>query len=1068
MPPPRYDSFAFSVGPAANPSQEPDHMQPEQPVFGCFSSNGTSVPVASRPHRQRASSVPWNKRGASQFRPADVSLFQKSPANSERQKQHRITSGQRSVEFAFGAFGGTVELEMGDGNGANLMPTGSVDFAVPYDRPLGQPYNFNEQESRNTTLNASPASHSEDFSASPESTSSSWYSAQSMPQSPLSPLSSAGHFSTPSLSPLILSGGLSRDSLSPAASTSSLDHAIYEPSGYIPRLKKPRVRKIHNALKALELLDEARITVIDLLEIILSKENEAFLSYRESLVSGRNQSHLCEVMGRIIDDEECADLARQLLVPRATKVVCDQIHREMEAAKPYLTMTSKEVTADFIDNWDLETIMGPVVSLTPTFSAVFEAAAESNRSKEKGVTPNARNRRKGFYTIHAAVHFLRSLRSSKVQIGLGLAAWACGASKEVLMLLHHAGLSMSYSSINSIVTALADSAIQKARKAASGPHGLAYDNINVSTSIFVEQRPGMPSKVQSGTFAVIYELLNARPEDLDIRLMMENLKKSLPLTLDDLQPTDVAVYSYGRQTAVNICQILFKHVKGFEDITSHTLLRHHPRRMIMPGHKTKFYPLRATTIEEASVDGNLAVHDDVYTVQLGLDPDKLCEKAIPSFNDQLTNARIRGAQDVRRKDVSPWERREIFQLGFGTFHLIMNLIWNVLSVHRGTVQQEGSLSYFFSVLQKKRLGSDHPDYHTLLTALTQVLEGLILNAWRQECGPLQEFAASNPAPEFLLQKAYEIADKYTIPKRTFPASNPKYPLKDLNMDNIDSNESDEDQSDSESTGCSQSESDDSDTPSQFDTAYQNIVLLTRDMLYVIELVNAVQTGDFGRVEDILPVLACMFRGSGSNNYSTEILHLLHNIKNVWTPEFANVMRDNMLINVSGLPEHAMPIDSNIEHLIGYLKRLFSAKGIYSNWDRLGNISAAIPHLQTIKRRVAKSTNAGYKSRSHKDMDDTELVWKIADKVRDTGLQTLNVRRDNKKIKAVVDMQITGYKKFESTALAAFNKKIEESIRGIRSEREVDDILPVGITVDLTDGDDELDDGQESVLHDCAD
>lgn len=31
------------------------------------------------------------------------------------------------------------------------------------------------------------------------------------------------------------------------------------------------------------------------------------------------------------------------------------------------------------------------------------------------------------------------------------------------------------------------------------------------------------------------------------------------------------------------------------------------------------------------------------------------------------------------------------------------------------------------------------------------------------------------------------------------------------------------------------------------------------------------------------------------------------------------MRDNMLVNMSGLSGHAMPIDLNIEHLIGKLK-----------------------------------------------------------------------------------------------------------------------------------------------------
>jgi hypothetical protein len=74
-----------------------------------------------------------------------------------------------------------------------------------------------------------------------------------------------------------------------------------------------------------------------------------------------------------------------------------------------------------------------------------------------------------------------------------------------------------------------------------------------------------------------------------------------------------------------------------------------------------------------------------------------------------------------------------------------------------------------------------------------------------------------------------------------------------------------------------------------DPIYENTILLTRDLLYVVELVDAIQTGDFGRVEDILPALACLFRGAGSNNYSTEILHFIFNVNKVWTPEFVCVL-----------------------------------------------------------------------------------------------------------------------------------------------------------------------------------
>jgi hypothetical protein len=209
-----------------------------------------------------------------------------------------------------------------------------------------------------------------------------------------------------------------------------------------------------------------------------------------------------------------------------------------------------------------------------------------------------------------------------------------------MTVLHHACLSMSYSSITSIIMALADSSIEKAQVVASGPHALAYDNINISTSIFVEQVPGMMSKVQSGTFSVIYELLNDNPEHMKIQPLMENLRNSLPLVLSDVCMSFPASCSYISQSTITILQILFKYVEGFDYVNDNPTFQHPSLRTIPKGHKTKFHPLRTTTIEEATVTGNLLVHDNVYKVQLGKNGSDLVEHAIPSFNDQLTNARI--------------------------------------------------------------------------------------------------------------------------------------------------------------------------------------------------------------------------------------------------------------------------------------------------------------------------------------------------------------------------------------------------------------------------------------------
>ena len=211
-------------------------------------------------------------------------------------------------------------------------------------------------------------------------------------------------------------------------------------------------------------------------------------------------------------------------------------------------------------------------------------------------------------------------------------------------------------------------------------------------------------------------------------------------------------------------------------------------------------------------------------------------------------------------------------------------MWALLHVHRGSLAESGSLTYFFALLEKTRLGGEHPDYHTLLAALTQILDGLILNAWRMECNckTLLDFAATRPSAEDLLNMAGTIIQRHATPMQKGNKTTAE-----------DSDSRDEADSDTPQFTARTRRKPavppviviDAPDPSQ-DQAHQNIWLLTRDLLVLAELIRAISDGDIGRVEDFLPQLAMMFRGAGSNNYCTEILHFILNLKYVWTPEFA--------------------------------------------------------------------------------------------------------------------------------------------------------------------------------------
>ena len=61
-------------------------------------------------------------------------------------------------------------------------------------------------------------------------------------------------------------------------------------------------------------------------------------------------------------------------------------------------------------------------------------------------------------------------------------------------------------------------------------------------------------------------------------------------------------------------------------------------------------------------------------------------------------------------------------------------------------------------------------------------------------------------------------------------------------------------------------------------------LWNKDVLPYIELRHAVRTGDVGRMEDLLPLMAFRFSGGGNTNYLTEILELFQGLNQEWPQE----------------------------------------------------------------------------------------------------------------------------------------------------------------------------------------
>ncbi|KAH9009550.1 hypothetical protein EDB83DRAFT_2205046, partial [Lactarius deliciosus] len=370
----------------------------------------------------------------------------------------------------------------------------------------------------------------------------------------------------------------------------------------IPHQRRPKSGRKASLLKILHELKELKFTVVDLLMAIVDGNGD-FEGFRNALFSPKNCASLVGLLEQLIQDDKGKAIVEKWMSPHELRLVCEKVHVEMEAAKPHLRMNTTDVSPEFIERWDIHQIMEPLA--TPTLRSILEAAGESKVSVAKPKSAKSKNQFTALLIIMAQIHYLRSWNSARVQIDLGLQAWACGTSIQMINILHRTGLMVSYKSILNLVLKLADRSIERVKAASLLPQALAYDNVNISSSIYVKQGPNTMSKVQSGTFGMIYELLNARAEDMSIAPLVDNLRRSSPLVLSDLRMTPQARQSYIAQMAVTIVQILVKYIKGFETQQSDTTLQHSKRRPLPVGHKTIFHPLWASTIEEASIDGNL-------------------------------------------------------------------------------------------------------------------------------------------------------------------------------------------------------------------------------------------------------------------------------------------------------------------------------------------------------------------------------------------------------------------------------------------------------------------------------
>ncbi|SJL04213.1 uncharacterized protein ARMOST_07574 [Armillaria ostoyae] len=441
------------------------------------------------------------------------------------------------------------------------------------------------------------------------------------------------------------------------------------PNDVPPKIRRAPCRtNVEKTSLAKEYLSSISLNPVNFLKTLVT--DEEFFSYQQGLYRVNSQL-IPELLDALWDHDQIRLHMEAWMESKALDLVADKVYDEFEGAKSRFLMYSNQVTPEFATTWVFDEEMKKARIHMPKWNRILKAATESKIAAEKNCQ---RNPHLGCNIVTAQILHLRSQSCSKLQIILGLFASATGASHQMIEVLNHASLSVSYPTIQNIIHSLGNGAIAEATTISCKFHSNAYDNYNTMSSIFVEQTPNRMCKVQSGTFTVLYKLQGIKdPNHLLLDPILKCLKASRDVTLTEIRSSSDQMSSYLHQTQVTIVNILMKYVQNFSYLKSNTAIQYKPRRQLPSTPKTEFYPLRMATIEEATVEGNLHIHDDAYLNQMQCDPNSLNDTAILLYTDQLTLSRVRTCQLEQLGNLTAWARRDPFQTYVGKFHMNMNV-----------------------------------------------------------------------------------------------------------------------------------------------------------------------------------------------------------------------------------------------------------------------------------------------------------------------------------------------------------------------------------------------------------
>ncbi|KAH8093843.1 hypothetical protein BXZ70DRAFT_897167 [Cristinia sonorae] len=557
--------------------------------------------------------------------------------------------------------------------------------------------------------------------------------------------------------------------------------------------------------------------------------------------------------------------------------------------------------------------------------------------------------------IIVMLSYTRSHHRSRITMIWSIYLKACGLSARAFDALHALGITMSHKWTANAIGRISFNAMERMKNAVrTFPWAISHDNMNLPLRVFSQRLHNKSHFISASAATVwIFPKEAKLPDDINKRCQEQRRAGAKQMfSTTDLYHGPEAIVRVKRNRAQAVYCIL----RFLLESPAFASYAHKDDPLLKPPPPVELLPcgpenitgqhiLQTVAVDESSYDGTDELVNKEYLNQMGYtSPENLqsigLTWAIPWIGDQLTAERIRGLAKQRHDEPNPFLRMDWVFPTFGWFHLLMQFANSLHSQHLGTSGGIG-LRKAFEVLGRKYLLKQETKgifWHHLDEALWHVGEANFLSCWMQE-GRVNDLAdLVNKTPAELADMADKVYTNY--------ASQRAHVRETRKIE------------------------------TERDQVFAQMALFGSDLLSYFDLREAMQIGDVGRMEDLLPTLLYRFAGGSNPKYTIEVLELLQGFKQELPIDMKQHIKHHCwLINRTGRRDDFTPVDQGQEQNIKDNKVTYRSFGPGASFGYIQKVSPAIPTLRGIKESVRQqfTTLLGRGKRHGKPSKDKDVA-----------------------------------------------------------------------------------------------